>query len=255
MEAALIPVRIAIADDDAGMRKIIRKIIERDGGYELVGEAENGAQLLDIFDREHPRAVILDVEMPEMDGLACARAIQDRDPRTVIIFSTAHDCYMSEAFEVYAFDYLLKPFKLERALKTLKLARERLSERSRAEEATLSAQRPARSASGRLMLRGKEGVSFVSMDNILLVQREDRTTVIDTIDGKRYATGDTLSELEEKLPGDVFFRTHKSYIVNINQIDSVTPYGRWTFIIKFHGTTKDALITHEKFEELQRRFE
>lgn len=105
------------------------------------------------------------------------------------------------------------------------------------------------------MLRGKEGVSFVSMDNILLVQREDRTTVIDTIDGKRYATGDTLSELEEKLPGDVFFRTHKSYIVNINQIDSVTPYGRWTFIIKFHGTTKDALITHEKFEELQRRFE
>ena len=85
-------VRIAIADDDAGIRTILRKIIERDGGYELIGEAENGAQMLEIFDREHPDAVILDVEMPEMDGLSCARAIQDRDPRVVIIFSTAHDC-------------------------------------------------------------------------------------------------------------------------------------------------------------------
>ena len=112
-----------------------------------------------------------------------------------------------------------------------------------------------RSAAGRLMLRGKDGVSFVSMDNILLVQREDRMTVIDTIDGKRYSTGDSLGEIEEKLPRDVFFRTHKSYIVNINQIDSITPYGRWTFIVKLHGTTRDALITHEKFEELQKMFE
>ena len=248
-------VRIAIADDDAGMRTILRKIIERDGGYELIGEAENGAQMLEIFDREHPDAVILDVEMPEMDGLSCARAIQDRDPRVVIIFSTAHDCYMSDAFEVYAFDYLLKPFKLERALKTLKLARERLCERAESSPQTPLAEKPIRPASGRLMLRGKDGVSFVSMDNILLVQREDRMTVIDTIDGKRYSTGDSLGEIEEKLPRDVFFRTHKSYLVNINQIDSITPYGRWTFIVKLHGTARDALITHEKFEELQRMFE
>jgi two-component system, LytTR family, response regulator len=247
-------VRIAIADDDADMRTILRKIIERDGCYELIGEAENGAQLLEIFDSKHPDAVILDVEMPEMDGLTCARAIQDRDPRVIIIFSTAHDCYMSDAFEVYAFDYLLKPFKLERALKTLKLARERLSERTQIHEA-LPAEKPQRSAPGRLMLRGKDGVSFVSMEGILLVQREDRMTVIDTIDGKRYSTGDSLGEIEEKLPKDVFFRTHKSYIVNINQIDSIAPYGRWTFIVKLHGTARDALITHEKFEELQKMFE
>ena len=103
--------------------------------------------------------------------------------------------------------------------------------------------------------RGKDGVSFVSLDSRLQVQREDRMTVIDTIDGKRYSTGDSLGEIEEKLPKDVFFRTHKSYIVNISQIDSITPYGRWTFIVKLHGTARDALITHEKFEELQRMFE
>jgi len=248
------PVRIAIADDDADMRGIVRKIIERDGGYELVGEAENGEELIDIFDRKHPQAVILDVEMPVMTGLECARAIQDRDPRTVIIFSTAHDRYMQDAFEVYAFDYLLKPFKLERALKTLELVRERLAEREEA-AGRPAADAPTKAAAGRLMLRHREGVSLINVENILLVQREERMTVIYAADGKRYVTGESLGEVEEKLPPDVFIRTHKSYIVNINQIDSITPYGRWTYVVKLHGTTQDALITHEKFEELQRLFE
>ncbi|MBR4728349.1 MAG: response regulator transcription factor [Clostridia bacterium] len=247
------PVRIAIADDDAGMRNIMRKIVERDGGYELVGEAENGEELLGIFDSEHPQVVILDVEMPVMTGIECARAIQDRNPRTVIIFSTAHDQYMQDAFEVYAFDYLLKPFKLERALKTLELVRERLTER---EEAALQPTiAPSRTAAGRLMLRHKEGVSLVSVEKILLVQREERMTVIYTADGKRYVISESMAEIEEKLPPDVFIRTHKSYIVNVNCIDSITPYGRWTYVVKLHGTTQDALITHEKFEELQKLFE
>ena len=248
------PVRIAIADDDAGMRTVVRKIIQRDGGYELVGEAENGEALVELFDREHPQVVILDVEMPVMTGIECARAIQDRNPRTVIIFSTAHDQYMQDAFELYAFDYLLKPFKLERALKTLELVRERLAEREKAVERTI-AEGPAKAASGRLMLRHKEGVSLISAGNIVLVQREERMTVIYTSDDKRYVTGDSMAEIEEKLPGDAFIRTHKSYIVNINFIDSITPYGRWTYVIKLHGTTQDALITHEKFEELQKLFE
>ncbi|MBR3503663.1 MAG: response regulator transcription factor [Clostridia bacterium] len=248
------PVRIAIADDDADMRNVVRKIIERDGGYELVGEAENGAELVELFDREHPQALILDVEMPVMTGIECARAIQDRDPGTVIIFSTAHDQYMQDAFELYAFDYLLKPFKLERALKTLELVRERLAEREKAVERTI-AEGPARAAAGRIMLRHKEGVSLISVENIILVQREERMTVIYTSDGNRYMTGDSLAEIDEKLPDSAFIRTHKSYIVNINFIDSITPYGRWTYVVKLHGTTQDALITHEKFEELQKLFE
>ena len=191
--------------------------------------------------------------LPVMTGIECARAIQDRDPRTVMIFSTAHEKYMQDAFEVYAFDYLLKPFKLERALKTLELVRERLTER--AEAAAQPTVAPARAAAGRLMLRHKEGVSLVSVEKILLVQREERMTVIYTADGKRYVIGESMAEMEEKLPPEIFIRTHKSYIVNVNYIDSITPYGRWTYIVKLHGTTQDALITHEKFEELQKLFE
>ena len=120
------PIRILIADDDAGMRLVMRKLAQSAEGYELVGEAENGRQLIEMYDALKPEVVLMDVEMPEMTGIECARAIQDRDPHTVLVFATAHEEYMASAFEVYAFDYLVKPFRVERAMQTLERIRERL---------------------------------------------------------------------------------------------------------------------------------
>ena len=117
--------RVLIADDDAGMRAVMRKIVERVDGFTLAGEADNGKDALALAEKERPAVVFLDVEMPEINGVECARAIQDMDPNTVIIFATAHEGYMGDAFEVYAFDYLMKPFKVERVIQTLERARER----------------------------------------------------------------------------------------------------------------------------------
>jgi len=97
-------------------------------------------------------------------------------------------------------------------------------------------------------------VSFVSMSDILLVQRENRATVIYTKGDRRYETGDSLSETEARLDAAVFFRCHKSYIINLNEISSITPYGRWTYVVRLNGTAHDALITHEKYEELEKMF-
>lgn len=245
-------IRVLIADDDPGMRLLLKRLVERAEGYELVGEAENGEDLLRQYDEKKPEMVILDVEMPGQTGVECARAIQDQNPRTLIIFVTAHEQYMSDAFSVYAFDYLLKPFRVERAEETLRLARLRLT--APAADAPPVPKIAAAPAPARLMLRHREGVSFIDMDRLLLVQREDRATVLYTQDGQRYVTGDTMSELAARLPEHTFFRTHKSYIVNLNHIDSIQPYGRWTYIVKLRGTTKDALITTERFEELQKLF-
>ena len=249
------PIRIAIADDDAGMRLVLKKIIERAEGCELIGEAENGQQMLELFDSEQPDAVILDVEMPVMDGIACARALQDRNPLLVIVFATAHEKYMGDAFEVYAFDYLLKPFKVDRALKTLDRIRMRLrssAETSRPAPAPLRTMAPHQA--GRLMLRGRDGMTFVDLNTLLIVQREERMTVLYCEDGQRYITAESLSDLDERLPDHLFFRTHKSYIVNLNRIESISPYGRWTYVIKIQGTDHDALITHERFEALEQLF-
>ena len=119
-------IRILIADDDPGMRLVMRRIVEKSPDYLLVGEAADGETLLRLYDETRPEVVLMDVEMPGMNGVECARAIQDRNPRTILVFATAHEEYMKSAFEVYAFDYLVKPFKLERALNTLRLIGERL---------------------------------------------------------------------------------------------------------------------------------
>ena len=234
------------------MHMVVRKLIERADDYALVGEAENGEELLALFEKTRPEVVFMDVEMPGMSGVECARLIQDKNPKTIMVFVTAHEEYMADAFEVYAFDYLLKPFRLERAMHTLDLIRQRLRESAGAQDAP---QKPVRfNAPARIMLRHREGVSFVDLNDILLVQREERATVVYVADGGRFVTGDTLGEMEERLPEGMFFRTHKSYIVNINHIESISPYGRWTYIVKLRGTKQDALITHERFEELQTRF-
>ena len=204
------PIRVVIADDNADMRRIERMMIGCAEGFEIVGEAEDGVQLLTLVEQEKPQLVFLDVEMPGKTGVECARVIQDMNPAIVLIFATAHDEYMGDAFEVYAF--------------------------------------------GRLMLHHKDGVSFLNVSDIVLVQREDRTTVFYTASGERYVTSDSLSDTEARLDSSIFFRCHKSYIINLNHIKNITPYGRWTYIVHLQGTEQDALITHEKYEELEKMF-
>ena len=246
--------RVIVADDDMGMRSIIRKIVSRVEGFALVAEAGDGKTALELVEALKPDVVFLDVEMPEMTGVECARAIEDMDPGIVIIFATAHEGYMGDAFEVYAFDYLIKPFKVERVIQTLERAKERLLSRRGARLKSPVLKAPT-VASGRMMLRHRDGVSFVDFKDIVLVQREERSTVLYTENGGRYVTAESLAEMEERLPGDAFFRCHKSYIISLHHIKDITPYGRWTYVVRLQGIQNDALITHEKYEELERMFQ
>ena len=245
-------IRILIADDDDGMRLIMRRFVEKAGGFQIVGEAKDGRELIRLNEQTHPQVILLDVEMPVMTGVECARIIQDINPKTILVFATAHEKYMGDAFEVYAFDYLLKPFREQRVMKTLALIRSRLAEE--AEERAVKPETPRNVAPRKLMLRHKEGVSFVDMEDILLIQREERSTVLYLAGGDRLVTSDSLSELDERLPDDMFFRTHKSYVVGLRHIDSITPYGRWTYVVKLRGTAHDALVTAERLEILQKMF-
>jgi two-component system LytT family response regulator len=248
--------KVLIADDEETMRGVMRRIIKKVDGFQMVGEAADGEETLVEVEKLKPNVVFLDVEMPKLSGIDCARSIQDMNPSIVIIFATAYNGYMSDAFEVYAFDYLVKPFKVERVIQTLTRIRDRQSSRGDTAEPdppkVVNAER--KPVDGRLMLKHREGVSFIDLNDILLVQREERATVLYTKDDGRYVTGDSLAEMEERLPKEVFFRCHKSYIINLNHIRDITPYGRWTYVVRLKDTKHDALITHEKYEELEKMF-
>lgn len=247
-------IRILIADDDDGMRLIMRRFVEKAGGFTIVAEAKDGRELVMLNERTQPQVILMDVEMPVMTGVECARVIQDVNPKTILVFATAHEKYMGDAFEVYAFDYLIKPFREQRVMQTLALIRTRLAQGEAREFRPEAEAKPASNAPRKLMLRHKEGVSFVDMSEILLAQREERSTAIYLTNGERLVTSETLTDLDLRLPDDLFFRTHKSYVVGLNHIDSITPYGRWTYVVKLRGTDHDALITAERLEALQKLF-
>lgn len=242
--------KVLIADDDFGMRLVLKKIIEKNEGFEVLAEAEDGNDVLRLLEENNFDVAFLDIEMPGINGLECGKILTDINPKTVIVFATAHGEYMPEAFEVYAFDYLIKPFKVDRINRTLGRIQEIFYEKQNEDiDKPIFQQKEF----DKLVVKNRDGINFIDTQNIVLIQREDRSTAIYTIDNK-YITSEGLGDLEKRLEKTTFFRSHKSYIINISKISKVSPYGRWTYIINFKNYDKDALITHKKFSELEKFF-
>lgn len=227
--------KVIVVDDEKNMRFILKKALSKFPQVEVIGEAANGKDALDLVETLKPDGVFMDVEMPNMDGIEAAKLMLDIKPKIMLIFITAHQQYMPQAFELYAFDYMVKPFKLERLKQTLKRMILTLSPNQ----------------ADTLLIKNREQTAILNQNEIILIQRENRNTVIVTSSGK-YTTTQTLAELEQKLNNDIFIRSHKSYIINKNKIKQLLPYGRWTYIVKFKDIKEDALITAQKSKELER---
>jgi len=242
--------KVLIADDDAGMCKLLKKAIEKVDGFHVVGEASDGEEAFRLVEKLNPDIVFLDVEMPVLNGIECANMIVDFNPLIKIIFVTAYEEYMPEAFKVYAFDYMVKPFKMDRLYQTLQHLKNIALRQNEESTAIPGINKPELD---KLLIRGKEGVILVDIDDIILIQREDRNTVIIT-SHEKYVTSDSLGQIEEKLGRWMFFRSHKSYIINLSKIHKIFPYGRWTYLVKLKNTDVDALMTSDKYEELRKRF-
>lgn len=226
--------KVIIVDDEKQMRFVLKKALLKISNIEVLGEASNGKEAIDLVESLKPDGVFIDVEMPNMDGIEAAKHILDIKPKIMLVFITAHQQYMPQAFELYAFDYMIKPFKLERLRQTINRM---ITTNSPTEAKTL-------------LVKNREETSVLDQNDIILIQRENRNTVIVTT-YEKYITNQTLSELEEKLNKDLFIRSHKSYIINKTKVKKLLPYGRWTYIVKFNQIQEDALITSEKAKELE----
>ena len=231
--------KVFLADDDAGMRLMLRRIIESMDGFEVVGEAVNGADAVRQCVALNPDIVFLDVEMPELTGTEAARELSVLAPEANVIFVTAHSEYMPEAFEVYAFDYLIKPFRTDRVRQTLR---------------RLQKTKTAKPDMRTIVIKNKEAMSFVTVEDVILVTREERTTRLITGDGV-YITSKPLTELWPYFEGKGYMKTHRGYIVKLSEIAKIYPYGRWTWEIKLKGIEDTALITRENLEILQKQIE
>jgi len=247
-------IKVMLVDDEPGIRLLLKKIIEKKSGFEVVCECAGFSEAIALYGKNRPDVVFLDIELAGRSGLEFAKIVADMEPKTKIIFATAHGEFMPQAFAVYAFDYLIKPFDIERVNDTLERVSALSGQRDGGQE------KPAEAVSGperdfsRLLIKGKESASFVDTEDIILVQREDGNTVIYT-EKDSYVTSAPISEVEARLDPRIFMRSHKSYVINTRKIRKIEPYGRWTFVVLFEEFEKDALITAEKYGELKKKYE
>ncbi|MBQ3911438.1 MAG: response regulator transcription factor [Lachnospiraceae bacterium] len=240
-------IKVMIVEDEEHIRGILQKMIERNGDFKVVSACGEFAPAISDFIRLRPEVVFMDIDLKGESGLECAKAITEIDPKVRIVFATAHSEYMANAFEIYAFDYLVKPFDMERLDKTLRRIASFAGE-GRAEESQTAA------GDEKLMIRGKEEINLIDLSDIIMIEKTDSLTRIVTKD-ETYLTSQSLASLEEKLDSESFMRSHKSYIIRIDAIRKLEVYGRWTYTVRFKGTDETALMTAAKYDEIKQRFD
>lgn len=238
------PLRVVIVDDEPPALAGLRALLSRHSDIEIAGEALGGTSAIATILDVHPDVVILDVQMPEVDGFQVLDAVQKLEGRLpFIIFVTAHDEFAVQAFEVHAVDYLLKPVADARFARALTRAREFIASRSNGdlgqrlqalldEHSQRAAREPGSSAAPagdpaaasrhatRMLVRVGQRDEIVSVADIDWIRSDDYCSILH-IGGKQHIIRETLGALEKRLDPRSFARIHRSVIVNLSRVTAL----------------------------------
>ncbi|HHW39651.1 MAG TPA: response regulator transcription factor [Syntrophomonadaceae bacterium] len=233
--------RVLIADDDPATAAYLKKVIEEVPGVAVVSTVRDGEETIRQVEIHRPDVVFLDIDMPGMNGLDAARELAEMRPGLFFVFATAFPEYALDAFELYSFDYILKPFDETRIRRTVRRLRDKVSE-----ELPLGLQQ-----SPGILIEVEKQKIFINPEEILYAESRRRKVLIKTEKGEYLAAGD-LNRLEQKLNPRLFFRCHKGYLVNLKRIKKIIPSGRSYDIILDSGDR--VFLSREREKELRERF-
>lgn len=225
-------VRLVVVDDEKLARDRVKGFLAKISDVELVGEAEDGSSAVELIEKESPDLVLLDVQMPGGDGFSVLRGLKE-PPH--VIFATAYDEYAIKAFEVEAIDYLLKPFSKDRLADAIERVRQRIDDGAAKADAAALARvaEPNKVYAKQIPVHTARKILVLPVDEILWFAVESRL-VYAHVDGRAYMTNFTLRELEERLDPEIFFRAHKSRLVNLQQVKEIARWfgGRYRLVMK-----------------------
>ena len=272
----MLPIHVLVVDDEPEAREGVLALLRGDPEIEVVGECATGDEAVDAIERLRPDLVLLDIQMPGLDGFGVLQAVGvDRMP--TVVFVTAYDEYALRAFEAHALDYLLKPFSDERFADAIARARERvrqcrvgelgeqlaalLQERPATEQATrVRASRPDdRAGDGdapgeryleRIAVRHRKDTLFVNVADLDWVGAADYYVKLHA-GGRTHMIRESMQQLETKLDPRRFVRIHRSAIVNIDRVKLIQPYVRGGYVVVMHDGTK-LIMSRGRRETLER---
>jgi len=224
-----VPLSALIVDDEQLARDELAYLLKGVGDIDVVAQGKNGVEAVSLIKEHNPDVVFLDVQMPGLDGFGVIKKLIDRRlPLPQIVFATAYEQYAIKAFEVNAVDYLLKPFDKKRVAQSVQKARKNLqteaapSDKLETLVQMLESQQPQKSklllkSTGRLFLVDQKDICFASIEDGVI-------TVVTTSGMEGQSNCRTLEELLDSLDPNLFWRAHRSFLVNINRIKEVVPW-------------------------------
>ncbi len=245
--------RVLIVDDEPLARARLRELLEDESDLVIVGECGNGTDAVTRITGDEPDLVLLDIQMPEIDGFGVLRAIgTERMP--AVIFVTASDAHAVRAFEVHAVDYVLKPVDRDRLMEAIGRAKHRLGETAGRDEedevrtrlAALVAEVSAavatnagatRAGVARLAIKGDGRVIFVRTADVDWIEAMDNYVRLH-VGRETHIMRETLTHLEQRLPPQSFLRIHRSTIVNVDRIREVQPWFAGDYVLILGDGTK-----------------
>jgi two-component system LytT family response regulator/two-component system response regulator LytT len=234
--------KAVLVDDEQLARDELGYLLEQVGGVQVLGQAGNGVEALTTIEKLQPDVVFLDVQMPGLTGFEVARRLLDSRASSQIVFVTAYDQHAIEAFEVNAVDYLLKPVDQGRLEVAVDRARRRVaSDRPVGPGANLDSadlekiiQAVAERQSRRDRLAIKVGERFLLVQSAEIIYASLADDGITVVTSQHAGTSNyrTLDELHERLDPTVFWRVHRSHLVNINKIKEIVPWFSRNYILR-----------------------
>ncbi|WP_102273924.1 LytR/AlgR family response regulator transcription factor [Cytobacillus massiliigabonensis] len=233
--------KVIIADDDHPSRMILMHFIQILPEYEIVQEASNGEEFIQLVMREEPEIVLVDINMPGLNGMEAVKICKERYPSLQVIFTTGYDEFAVEAFNISAADYIVKPIERTRLFMALEKAKKLIQFNNGSNHLQKKA--------NKLAIKSNNTFLYLSVDDILYAEKEGRKTILHTINS-HFETSESLQELEGKLPSH-FYKTHRSFLVNLKKITKIVSSGE-TYQVFFNGTEKIAYISKLKINDVHK---
>ena len=231
-----------LADDEAPARRKLARFLEEHDDVEIVAQATNGVDAIDLVTMTNPDVVFLDIRMPDLDGLGVAEALAGNERPPFIVFVTAYDQYAVKAFEYSALDYLLKPYDRERFERALDRARNSSGSAPGAgsgEElaGVLTRARNQERFARRLLVSANGRSSFVPVADVVRIESNGNNVIVHAKRGA-FPIRATLESIEARLDPEIFVRVHRGHVVNIDEIAEVNPWFRGDFALKLRDGTE-----------------
>lgn len=251
--------RTIIADDERPARNFLRKLLSGYEDVEVVGEAENGEEAIEIIKTTKPDLAILDLQMPVYSGLEVVKRL-DKSDIPVIAFVTAFDEYAIKAFDLNAVDYLLKPVEKERLRETVDRALDRAKNTALKDSEIRKMETAAKVYEGyrenfisRIPVKENEEIYFLDVSDVVSIMVDGELLEIVTKANKNYIINFRLKDIEAKLDPQKFLRLSRACLANLEMFEKVSPMPGGTYIV-FLKNGQEIAVSRKQSKVLRNEF-